>query len=822
MQASVNQIPTQDPNPPACSAGSASPLELQGNADPQQTQEQKAEVEKSAADARLKGEQEAAQPMGEDELYSTLPTEMLTAQTTAQGAGGDAAAIAEGASAQVADMAGGVDAASIIAQEEKGAEIQAAIAQAQGGIANERAQHQAKVAEEEAKSSQQIEQLKQENAAQQDAERTRAQGEVEQLRGEWTQEQEAMVAEARSESDVLVSDGLAEVESERLTAESEATQEIQKGEENAEAERVKGEENAAKEKAAGEEKSKGFFGKVADAVGSVFEGIKNAIKAAIDKARQLMCAAIDAAKKLATAAIERGRKAIVGVIKRVGDGLIAVGDRLLAKFPETRDRFRNTIQEKVQQAEDAVNKLAEDLNNGIQEALDLLATGLDAALGLMEAGMVLVVDGLSAAITGPLELADNFIATTGELASVIPDIAAGPGQWVLNLGAGAKDGTQKHLWGAMQSQMQQWFSEKVTAIIGTSPEELQQIAEGGISMGEIATLAWNAIKVAVPAILIGLVIEKIVSMIVPAVGALKTIVEFLMAALGSVGPLMAAFGAYVVFLKAVKGGNAGPQFAAMVASVGVAVVDFISNWLIEKLKKAAKNFAAKLKGIAKSASKKFNRTKSNSKGKKDAGSEPQKTNKEKETLKKTEDKDDINKLTDEELKTELEIAEKKNGGLKDGEEAPVGNGHELTLSKGMICRASKKRKCKKIPSSQSDSVNSHALKAGEHSTPESHSSNTQRTYEPNSKHGQTTKRTKRGNANPAPSNPHTSLENSIELPGNTTRRVSIDKEAGEFVVFDEHTPGKFHGHTREWSELSQTMKNVLIKAGLVSRKDKVK
>ncbi|WP_026097931.1 hypothetical protein [Baaleninema simplex] len=53
MQASVNQIPTQDPNPPACSAGSASPLELQGNADPQQTEEQKAKLETSAADARV-------------------------------------------------------------------------------------------------------------------------------------------------------------------------------------------------------------------------------------------------------------------------------------------------------------------------------------------------------------------------------------------------------------------------------------------------------------------------------------------------------------------------------------------------------------------------------------------------------------------------------------------------------------------------------------------------------------------------------------------------------------------------------------------------
>ncbi|WP_051044233.1 eCIS core domain-containing protein [Baaleninema simplex] len=694
LQSSVSQIPTRDPSPPACSAGTAPPLKMQGNADPQQTQEQKAEVEKSAADARLKGEQEAAQPMGEDELYSTLPTEMLTAQTTAQGAGGDAAAIAEGASAQVADMAGGVDAASIIAQEEKGAEIQAAIAQAQGGIANERAQHQAKVAEEEAKSSQQIELLKQENAAQQDAERTRAQGEVEQLRGEWTQEQEAMVAEARSESDVLVSDGLAEVESERLTAESEATQEIQKGEENAEAERVKGEENAAKEKAAGEEKSKGFFGKVADAVGSVFEGIKNAIKAAIDKARQLMCAAIDAAKKLATAAIERGRKAIVGVIKRVGEGLIAVGDRLLAKFPETRDRFRNTIQEKVQQAEDAVNKLAEDLNNGIQEALDLLATGLDAALGLMEAGMLAVVDTVAGAVDGALQFAENVVATAGQFAAIIPDIAANPGQWVSNMAAGAEDGVQNHLWNAFQAQTREWFSGKVTSILGVAPETIQQLVSGGITMQDIVQKAWDAIKVAIPAALIALVIEKVVSMIVPAIGAIKTIIEGLMAAWGSAGAILAAFDAFLGFLKAVKGGSSGPLFAGVLAAAGIAVIDFVATWLIKRLKKAAKMFSAKMKGIAKGIGKKGKRNKDKKKG--ESQREDSKgTSKNKDKDKDKDEDDDEKEETSAEKKKRLdrglsaaESTINRRFGSKDAEQsevaaalAPIKRKHKLKILK---------------------------------------------------------------------------------------------------------------------------------------------
>ncbi len=90
-------------------------------------------------------------------------------------------------------------------------------------------------------------------------------------------------------------------------------------------------------------------------------------------------------------------------------------------------------------------------------------------------------------------------------------------------------------------------------------------------------------------------------------------------------------------------------------------------------------------------------------------------------------------------------------------------------------------------------------------------------YEANPKHG----KDKKGNASAAPQNPQEVLENSLELPGNTTRRVGVDTENKEFNVFDEHSEGKFHGHVRKWGELTQQMKNVLIDAGLVNKKGKI-
>nr|WP_294490768.1 polymorphic toxin-type HINT domain-containing protein [uncultured Anaerosporobacter sp.] len=73
--------------------------------------------------------------------------------------------------------------------------------------------------------------------------------------------------------------------------------------------------------------------------------------------------------------------------------------------------------------------------------------------------------------------------------------------------------------------------------------------------------------------------------------------------------------------------------------------------------------------------------------------------------------------------------------------------------------------------------------------------------------------------NKAPNKGQEALDNSIEIGPNTTRRVGISD--GEIVVFDETTSGIFHGHVRSWNELTETMKAVLRKAGMVNKKGKI-
>ncbi|MEM9213245.1 MAG: DUF4157 domain-containing protein [Cyanobacteria bacterium P01_F01_bin.150] len=602
IASSVNQLPTQDMGAPSTSAGSPPQLNLTGNADPQKAQEQKAELNASAADIQSKGLEDALASMGESDIYPTLPQETL--QGTSGGAVGGAAAVIEQSTA-------GLEAASVIAQEQHGAEIQGAIAQAQGEMATQQSDHAATVADERARSQQDIAQLQQETLQQQETERANAQAEVSTLRQDWQGEQDTELASAQTEASQLVTDGLAEIETEKGTAESKASEEIQKGEEQAEQERIKGEQQAAAEKHKGQQESSGVFGWMADKVKGFFEGIKNAIKAAFDAARKAIRAAIEKAKELATAAIEAGRKAIVGVIRRVGDALIAVGDRLLAKFPQIRDRYRSFIQDAVNRAEETVNTLAEGLKTGIQKSLDLLGQGLDAALGLLNQGLNAVVSGLSGTISGILQTAQSAAQAFGALQAIIPDIAANPGQWISNFGSGVQGGVQEDvLWPKMQSQTQGWFDGKVQQITGLAPEQVDDLEQGGFSWSAIGGMVWDNLVAAIPGILLGVLIEKLISMLNPAVGAVITIVQSLMAAWGTVSQVLVAFTMFVSFLQAVKMGSAAPLFAGLIASAAIIVLNFIAQWVIGKLKAAGKAIAGKLKGMAKGIRDKRNKKES--------------------------------------------------------------------------------------------------------------------------------------------------------------------------------------------------------------------
>ncbi len=78
-------------------------------------------------------------------------------------------------------------------------------------------------------------------------------------------------------------------------------------------------------------------------------------------------------------------------------------------------------------------------------------------------------------------------------------------------------------------------------------------------------------------------------------------------------------------------------------------------------------------------------------------------------------------------------------------------------------------------------------------------------------------------ASPGPLDGQKALDNSVSIGPNTPRRVGVDPTNGQIVVFDETHPGKgiFHGHVREWGDLSTQMQNALVNDGQMSRRGNI-
>ena len=159
------------------------------------------------------------------------------------------------------------------------------------------------------------------------------------------------------------------------------------------------------------------------------------------------------------------------------------------------------------------------------------------------------------------------------------------------------DGIRNHLWTALKKAVKEWFNSKIEGLLGLG-SLIQILIRGCISFSQIAQMAWQAVLSAIPMMVIQLLIEKLVSLLVPAAAAVTLIIQGLQAAWGAASQIIAAINAFVAFLLAVKTGSAAPQFANLLAAGAVAVIDFIANFLLARLGGALRGVGQRLRGIA--------------------------------------------------------------------------------------------------------------------------------------------------------------------------------------------------------------------------------
>lgn len=604
LRASLHRLPTTDPAL-AITAGPPPTLALEGDADPERAREQRAQLDESVAQTQARGQEDASQPMGEEELLPEFKPETLTAEIPGSDGVGGAGPAGGAPAAGGPPVAGGPSsgdevAESIVARQQRGSELDAAVQQARADVNARRQEHQTQAAGHRADAQRDMDELVNSNAADQVRERTRARTEVQDLRGEWSEGQRDLVRAARTDADAANRQGEVDLARERTRAEEGAAERIAQGNREAADARRDAEGQAARERreAERETSSGGMLGWLADRATAFFNGVKNRIQQAFQAAREKVRSAIQRAQEFAVGLIERARQAIVSAIRWVGDRLIEIGDQLLAGFPGLRNRFRNAIRERVARAEATVNRLAGELKAGVQRALNLLGAALNGALNLLERGMLAAVDAAAAAVRGAIQAARAAMQALAAFAVLIRDVAANPGQWIRNLGAAIMDGIRDHLWRALKLAIQNWFSSKVDEVLGLGTAIWRLLNQGGIALARVGTMVWEGLKQVIPVVLIQILIQKLVSMIVPAVGAVMAIIEGLQAAWGTVSRIIQAFERFFAFLRAVKTGNAGPQFAKALAAAAVAVIDFVSNWLLSRLRRPAGAIAGRIRAIA--------------------------------------------------------------------------------------------------------------------------------------------------------------------------------------------------------------------------------
>lgn len=595
IQGAVNDIPTDDPALHT-TVGPAPQFELKGETDPAITDNQAKNLNTTVGQQTAVGRQDAAQQLGEDQIYPNAPAETLTAQVPGA-VGGPAAA------PPAAKTAGGADdvAVSVVAQQEHGPQLQAAFGRGDSSMATAQITKDKETTQAHQQNQKQVDDAIKQNTDEQASERGKAAEQVKGQRDAWRTEQDKAVADTNTKAGQQHDKAHTDIEKQRTDTNTKVQQRQESDNKDIDQKRADAEAEARKKKAEQQNSGGGgFFGWVASEVKKAFNAIVSAIKDVFNAARKLIQGVIDGFKKFVTDAIELARKAVVGLISAVATALIALGDVLLAAFPALRDKFRKLIEGLRDAAIAQVNRLANALKTAVTKLLDALGSVLSKLLDVLEKGLLAAVQSVLSAVNAVINLVKQAIAILGELASLIKDIASNPGGWIRNMASAIREGVAKFLFGSIISAVKQWFNDKIQQILGLGELIFNVLIKGCLKMGQIVSMVWGAVVNALPGMIIQLVLENVVAALIPGVGAVLKIVQTLLAAYNTISRIIAALSTFIAFLKAVKAGGtaAACKFALAVAAGAVALIEFISNFLLSKLIGAAKKVGDKLKGIA--------------------------------------------------------------------------------------------------------------------------------------------------------------------------------------------------------------------------------
>lgn len=585
-------LPTKDEALKQAQAGNAPGVQMQGAAE-QTAGEQGSAVDAKGQQTVTTGRDDAGRTMGENQVYPNAPKERMAAKVPGPDGGKGGAPGGRAATGPVPP-----EAASEVAEHDRGPQFRAAFSEGQQGMSKGRQTKDRDFRDSQQKHKQQVHAEIATNTKSQAGEREKAQSEVTAQRSDWRKEQDTELQKLGTKKTERHEKVRKDVKDKEEKTDKDVTKEKDDGDKKIQDENTKAEQDAEKKRDDSVKESGNWITKAFEWIKQKVIEIKNAIVGVIKKARDAVVGFIKNFKETVERWINEARKFIVDTIKNLINDLIEFAKAMVRAIIELANRIRKLITSLIEAAIALVNKLANMLKQIITDLLNALGKLLSDILNVLKKMLQDVIKAVVDAVKAVLDFAVKLLSALGEFMLIAVDFLSDPGGWLSGAKNSAVDGAKNHLFREVKAAVKQWFQAKIEEILGVPKAIIEKLIKGGYTLEKIVKETWDAIVPMLPFIIGEIVITKVVAKLIPGAGWVMAVIDAIRVAIGALSEILRAIGAVIGWLKAVRRGGAGILFAKAVAAGIVALLELAYEALLSGIGKYVAKVGRRLKGIA--------------------------------------------------------------------------------------------------------------------------------------------------------------------------------------------------------------------------------
>ncbi|MGW1139962.1 hypothetical protein [Streptomyces zhihengii] len=490
------------------------------------------------------------------------------------------------------------EAASEVAEHERGPQFQAAFGEGRKQMSEGRQKKDTDFRTSQEKHRQKVDAEVASNTAGQAAERDRAMADVTAQRAGWRAEQDEELGKLGDKKTERHEKVRKDVQDKEKQTDDDVAKEKDDGDRKIRDENTRAERDAEKKRDDSVEDSGNWVTKAFDWIKKKVIEIKDAIVRVIKAARDAVVGFIKNFKETVERWIDAARKFVVDTIKQLVDDLVEFAKAMVRAIVELAARVRKFVTDLIAAAIALVNRLADALKQAVSDLLDaigkLLSSILDFLKKMLQAAVKAVVD----AVKAVLDFASKLLSALGDWMLIAVDFLSDPGGWLGGAKNSAVDGAKNHLFAEVSSAVKQWFREKIQEIIGVPKAVIDKLVRGGWTLDKIVKEAWDAVVPQLPLIIGELVLTKVVAKLIPGAGWVMAVIDAIRTAWGALSAILRALGMVLDWLKAVRGGGAGILFAKAVAAGVVALLEVLYQALLSGIGKYVSKVGRRLKDVA--------------------------------------------------------------------------------------------------------------------------------------------------------------------------------------------------------------------------------